>query len=150
LYSRPSTYLVARPIRSPQRLPDTILFCKPFFCTEDNGYSMILQRHFLVLALVIGALLVCSGCTQPSGTVTQSTEAIPAVTASPVPSTVATLSSQDYVLLETTMGNITIALDPDMPITSGNFEKLVKSEYYNGIIFHRVIPGFMIQGGDPT
>ena len=111
---------------------------------------MILQRHFLVLALVIGALLVCSGCTQPSGTVTQSTEAIPAVTASPVPSTVATLSSQDYVLLETTMGNITIALDPDMPITSGNFEKLVKSEYYNGIIFHRVIPGFMIQGGDPT
>jgi peptidylprolyl isomerase len=111
---------------------------------------MILQRHFLVLALVIGALLVCSGCTQPSGTVTQSTEATPAVTASPVPSTVATLSSQDYVLLETTMGNITIALDPDMPITSGNFEKLVKSEYYNGIIFHRVIPGFMIQGGDPT
>jgi peptidylprolyl isomerase len=48
------------------------------------------------------------------------------------------------------MGNITIALDPDMPITAGNFEKLVKSGFYDGVIFHRVIPGFMIQGGDPT
>ncbi len=48
------------------------------------------------------------------------------------------------------MGNITIALNSDMPITSGNFEKLVKSGFYDGVIFHRVIPGFMIQGGDPT
>ena len=48
------------------------------------------------------------------------------------------------------MGNITIALDPGMPITAGNFEKLVKSGFYDGVIFHRVIPGFMIQGGDPT
>ncbi len=37
-----------------------------------------------------------------------------------------------------------------MPITAGNFEKLVKQGYYDGVIFHRVIPGFMIQGGDPT
>lgn len=48
------------------------------------------------------------------------------------------------------MGDITIALDPDMPITAGNFESLVKSGYYNGVMFHRVINGFMIQGGDPT
>ena len=48
------------------------------------------------------------------------------------------------------MGNITIALAPDMPITAGNFETLVKKGYYDGIIFHRVIPGFVIQGGDPT
>ena len=54
------------------------------------------------------------------------------------------------VRLETNMGTITIALDPDMPITTGNFEKLVKSGFYDGVIFHRVIPGFMIQGGDPT
>jgi peptidylprolyl isomerase len=54
------------------------------------------------------------------------------------------------VRLETTMGNITIALDPDMPITAGNFETLVKKGYYNGVIFHRVIAGFMLQGGDPT
>jgi len=47
------------------------------------------------------------------------------------------------------MGDITIELREDMPITSGNFEKLVKEGFYNGIIFHRVIDGFMIQGGDP-
>ncbi|MDD1661423.1 MAG: peptidylprolyl isomerase [Methanomicrobiales archaeon] len=48
------------------------------------------------------------------------------------------------------MGNITLELRPDMPITAGNFEKLVSQGYYNGTIFHRIIDGFMIQGGDPT
>ena len=48
------------------------------------------------------------------------------------------------------MGTIRIALAPDMPITAGNFETLVQKGYYNGVIFHRVINGFMIQGGDPT
>ena len=54
------------------------------------------------------------------------------------------------VLLNTNMGNITIQLYSDMPITSGNFEKLVSQGFYNGVIFHRVIEDFMIQGGDPT
>lgn len=35
------------------------------------------------------------------------------------------------------------------PITVANFEKLIKEKFYDGLIFHRVIPGFMIQGGDP-
>jgi len=58
--------------------------------------------------------------------------------------------SQKLVKLETNIGNITIALDPAMPITTGNFETLVKKGYYDGVIFHRVIDKFMIQGGDPT
>lgn len=53
-------------------------------------------------------------------------------------------------VLETSMGEIVIQLYDDMPITAGNFEKLVKAGFYNGVIFHRVIEGFMIQGGDPT
>jgi len=57
---------------------------------------------------------------------------------------------QKLVRLETNMGNITIALDPAMPITAGNFETLVKKGFYDGVIFHRVINGFMLQGGDPT
>lgn len=54
------------------------------------------------------------------------------------------------VLLETTMGNVKIELfDETMPITAGNFRKLVEKRFYDGTIFHRVIEGFMNQGGDP-
>lgn len=52
-------------------------------------------------------------------------------------------------VLETTHGTIEIELYSDMPITAGNFEKLVNEGFYNGIKFHRIIEGFMIQGGDP-
>ena len=47
-------------------------------------------------------------------------------------------------------GEIKIELYPEFaPITVKNFENLVKEGFYNGLTFHRVIPGFMIQGGDP-
>jgi len=58
--------------------------------------------------------------------------------------------AEKSVVLHTTMGDITIRLYDDMPVTAGNFEKLVRSGFYDGTIFHRVIDGFMIQGGDPT
>jgi len=54
------------------------------------------------------------------------------------------------VKLETNYGDIVIQLYDDMPITTGNFENLVKQGTYDGVIFHRIIEGFMIQGGDPT
>lgn len=48
-------------------------------------------------------------------------------------------------------GEIKLELDAAAaPITVANFEKLVKENFYDGLIFHRVISGFMIQGGDPT
>lgn len=53
-------------------------------------------------------------------------------------------------VLETNKGTIEIELyDDAMPITAGNFMKLINEGYYDGIKFHRVIDGFMIQGGDP-
>ncbi|MBS1193070.1 MAG: ppiB [Methanomicrobia archaeon] len=54
------------------------------------------------------------------------------------------------VLLKTSMGEVTVQLYQDMPITAGNFQKLVEKGFYDGTIFHRIIDGFMIQGGDPT
>lgn len=53
------------------------------------------------------------------------------------------------ILLETTKGNIKIELYNDTPVHSNNFVKLTKEGYYDGMLFHRVIEGFMIQGGDP-
>jgi peptidylprolyl isomerase len=55
------------------------------------------------------------------------------------------------IVLETTKGNIELKLFPHIaPKASENFRRLANRGYYNGIIFHRVIAGFMIQGGDPT
>lgn len=55
------------------------------------------------------------------------------------------------LILETNQGNIEIKLMPDIaPKACENFIGLAEKGYYNGIIFHRVIQGFMIQGGDPT
>ena len=53
------------------------------------------------------------------------------------------------VIMHTSMGDIKIKMHDDMPITTGNFVKLAKDGFYDGTIFHRVIEGFMIQGGDP-
>ena len=53
--------------------------------------------------------------------------------------------------IETTLGSIKIELFPkEAPDTVANFIKLAEKGYYDGVIFHRVIPGFMIQGGDPS
>ena len=53
------------------------------------------------------------------------------------------------VTLKTNMGDIDIKMYDDMPITAGNFVKLVKEGFYDGLTFHRVIADFMIQGGCP-
>lgn len=53
------------------------------------------------------------------------------------------------VLLKTTYGDIVIALYNDTPQHKANFEKLVNEKFYDGVLFHRIIKGFMIQGGDP-
>lgn len=62
------------------------------------------------------------------------------------------LSSNPVVTIEMENGNeIKVELYPDVaPNTVNNFISLVKKGFYDGVIFHRVIPGFVIQGGDPT
>ena len=54
-------------------------------------------------------------------------------------------------IIKTKFGDIEVTFNPDVaPRHVENFVKLAKSGFYNGTIFHRVIPGFMIQGGDPN
>lgn len=65
-------------------------------------------------------------------------------------STTQTIAKDVTVVFETNQGTIELALYPDKaPKTCENFVGLINKGYYNGLTFHRVIPGFMIQGGDP-
>jgi len=122
------------------------------------------------ILLTFLAAAIFDGCRKEEAQTEQKTEVTakvqtPTPTPEPdsVPSTV--LSQQDseqvktskpkdvpnpQVVFETDSGSIEIELFPkEAPITVENFLKLVNQNYYDGLIFHRVIPGFMIQGGDP-
>ena len=60
------------------------------------------------------------------------------------------LPEEPVFIMETNMGTIKIKLYSKTPLHRANFEKLALSGYYDGLLFHRVINGFMIQGGDPN
>ena len=61
------------------------------------------------------------------------------------------LSKRYTALMRTSRGDMTIALDPlGAPRTVNNFVFLARYHYFDGIVFHRIIPGFVVQGGDPT
>ena len=55
------------------------------------------------------------------------------------------------VTISTELGSMTLKIEADLsPIAAGNFVALADCGYYDGVVFHRVVPGFVIQGGDPT
>lgn len=114
-------------------------------------------RTILLACVLIAALFLAAGCTQqPADSIkteaATGTTGITTTTALPVATAAAAVSTESWkrARLSTNMGDIVIALDPNMPITTGNFETLVNKGFYNNVTFHRVIDGFMIQGGDPT
>lgn len=112
-----------------------------------------------VAAAVIVAAVILLG--NPFGTPAASPSASTAAVATPVPShgdgtcpteQPASLAAGDVrtVTIETTKGTIVMKIDGALaPIATGNFVALATCHFYDGIVFHRLMPGFVIQGGDP-
>jgi cyclophilin family peptidyl-prolyl cis-trans isomerase len=108
-----------------------------------------------VLVVVFGAFFIYSQSSMQSSAPTASNTTIASSTAPAAPaivSTATTTNNQNIMsaTLHTSMGDITIEFYPaEAPKTVANFIKLAQSGYYDGTKFHRVIKGFMDQGGDP-
>lgn len=99
----------------------------------------------IVLALASSLILLCS-CTGEN----QPPSPPPEVTPPPEAEELDLLSGMHTVALNTSLGKMTLELDADKtPKTVTNFVTHAKNGYYDGLTFHRVIKGFMIQGGDP-
>jgi peptidyl-prolyl cis-trans isomerase B (cyclophilin B) len=109
-------------------------------------------RPLAILALVATFAAACSttgggGGGQPSAVASPSAEAA-CPTAQP-PALAA--GEKRTVTIETAKGKIAISVDADLsPIAAGNFVALAACGFYDGVVFHRVVPKFVIQGGDPT
>jgi len=108
-------------------------------------------RH-LYLALV--ALLAIAGCSSSGGaapplaTPAASVEALPCPTSQPA---ALPIGETRTVTIETALGSMTLKIEATLsPIAAGNFVTLASCGFYDGVVFHRVVPGFVIQGGDPS
>lgn len=105
---------------------------------------------FAVLVILVG--LSFSGVFNPRPS---ARESAPATAPTPSdaeekPMTETTAAEGSLVRIQTTKGDILVeTFDKQAPITAGNFLLLVKDGFYNGLTFHRVVPDFVIQGGDP-
>jgi cyclophilin family peptidyl-prolyl cis-trans isomerase len=104
----------------------------------------VIAALVIVFAAVAGSgILGNHGINSPTASPTP----IPTPSPTPIPAAADPYEGATQVLLQTSMGDIVVALRNDMPITTGNFVNLVNQGAYNGTTFHRVIEGFMIQSG---
>ena len=108
----------------------------------------------LVLLAILLASVACSA--PPAGSAPPPVTAAPSAaaggadcpTAQPEP---LPAGEQRAVTIATDLGSMTLTIEADLaPIAAGNFVALAACGFYDGVVFHRVVPGFVIQGGDPT
>ena len=94
----------------------------------------------VVLAAI--PLLLLASCAQAQNTMARNIDCANSV--------VACLDGTAVIIISTSKGDFTVEVDGAAPLTSGNFVDLVKRGTYDGTVFHRVRPGFVVQGGDPA
>jgi len=110
---------------------------------KSNRQPLIIGIVVLIIIVIAAYAVIRSPGSQ---TANQSTNLTPTSTTSPT-TTAASYTNGTKVLFQTSMGNITIQLRTDKPITTANFLNIVQKGWYDGTTFHRIIAGFMIQGG---
>jgi peptidyl-prolyl cis-trans isomerase B (cyclophilin B) len=122
---------------------------------------LALGRRLPLIALLALALVACGGAKKPAAAPDQTTtDAAGCRTVTPATGKARTESkptkpldqAKTYdVQLETNCGDFTIRLAvKSSPATSASFASLAQKGYFDGTVFHRIVPGFVIQGGDPT
>jgi len=103
--------------------------------------KQIIVSLIAVLAVIVGGYLI----------ITNPQENSQAISYQNIESNMESPTTNHLVTIKTNLGEIKFeTYDVDAPNTVVNFIKLANEGFYNGVIFHRVIDGFMIQGGDPT
>src|SRR5215211_440235 len=109
------------------------------------------MKSFLLSALLSVTLGFVSGCAKPSSpeSPTKSDSAAAEKTKQP-PTEAKQMSTNEVAVIKPALGEMVVEFWPDVaPKTVENFKKLAKQGFYDGTAFHRIMTGFMIQGGDP-
>jgi cyclophilin family peptidyl-prolyl cis-trans isomerase len=118
----------------------------------------MIRRHIRPLALLAAVAVATVGCSMLPGASTPPTPApvasqagggagtCPTAQPAPLPA-----GETRTVTITTDLGNMTVKIQSELsPIAAGNFVALADCGFYDGVVFHRVVPRFVIQGGDPT
>jgi peptidyl-prolyl cis-trans isomerase B (cyclophilin B) len=110
-----------------------------------------LTKPFAVLFILCMAMLVGTSCASKESRASEQEDQSKLASAKELqPTNQDNMKTRTRILFTTSLGDITIALYDETPLHRDNFIKLVKENYYDGILFHRIIKEFMIQTGDPN
>lgn len=110
-----------------------------------------MKKSIFIISILVSLFLV-TGCVRNTDEVNVTEEALTDNTLTNINTEMINENPQPNktIVMKTNKGDITIELfNETMPITANNFLRLAQEDFYDGVIFHRVIPEFMIQGGDP-